>query len=371
MHFARYCVVVVVLNFHEKTCGLCNNCLYFVDDRTELNEADRQLVADSMFETTELSQEPNSAPEPPAKKRQKSNGAKVLGISDFPSCSKQAQLETPLELFTSDNNAGDISPHASTPISTRAAPLEFVTPAAAANVNTQNVSMEEMRQFVHSALHDRSMRDEDKHEHRYQRLSRRCNEYETRLLACEKIINDNTKEITELKAELKTAQQDNAELRATLAQQINRPGALKVRPDLSDISLTPFDVESTHEYDSNVPKQVVSPEKINKIRAFSKTRRIFIANIARQMFSMEERVRESNIAGAKNRPSLSPAKSRFQTICYYTSQQYNCAMDAALQSDVRKTIDETNRRFRDDLKIRKYKRTAAAGAIVPMNNDDD
>ena len=73
---------------------------------------------------------------------------------------------------------------------------------------------------------------------------------------------------------------------------------------------------------------------------------------------MDERIRDTNVAGSRNRPPLSPTKTRFRRICNFVSQQYNCPMDAALQSEVRKVIDTTNRRFREDLKLRKYREFA-------------
>ena len=106
----------------------------------------------------------------------------------------------------------------------------------------------------------------------------------------------------------------------------------------------------------NVGAHTLSQDDLARIRNFSKSKRIFVENLARKMYTMDERVRECNISGTRNRPPLSPKKARFERICVYTSQHFSCNMDTTLQAEVRKTIDDTNRRYREELKIKKHRR---------------
>ena len=141
------------------------------------------------------------------------------------------------------------------------------------------------------------------------------------------------------------------------------------RPDISNIQLTPMDIERVHEHDSLTGAHSLAQEEIARTRNSSKSKRMFVANLTRKMFSMEERIRDCNVAGIRNRPPLSPTKTRFERICVYTSQQFGCAMDVALRAEVRKTVDDTNRRYREDLKVRKS-RFEAEGEIHQVPRDD-
>ena len=302
----------------------------------------------------------------------------MLGVSEFPiSCCPEKDHETPLQLFDADERAqiNSSRPQASTPRGSSAAELHFNTPGSYAppsppTLSPHKLSIEDVKRIVQETLQDNLRHAADKQIQENQQLAQRVHECKAQLITHKNELADSNRHINDLEGQIQQQQREITELRAAIAQQDSKT-VLKVRPDLSDVSLTQLDVESTHEYDSIVPKQTLSPDRINRIRNFSKTKRIFVANVARQMYSMEERVRDCNVSGGKSRPSISPAKSRFQTICYYTSEQYGCPMDANLQRDVTKTIDDTNRRFRDDLKIRKYKRNSVEGTIVQINNDDE
>ena len=301
-------------------------------------------------------------------KKKKATEAKVLGISEFPNTSCVDSVhESPLQLFEA-NELGQqevINPHASTPRCNQLPDLEFTTPAPRVETPPPTLTPHTLSVADVKLIVDEKLRSVDKPDRDYQQLVRRVIECETRQQTYQ---NDVNRRITQLEVQLQARENEIAELKASA--QASRT-VLKVRPDLSDITLTQLDAERVHEYDSEVPKQALSPDRLTKIHTFSNTKRIFVANVARQMYSMEERVRDCNISGAKNRPALSPAKSRFHSICYYTSEKYNCPNNAILQRDVTRTIDDTNRRYRDDLKIRKYKRNSVAGTIVEANSEYD
>lgn len=136
-----------------------------------------------------------------------------------------------------------------------------------------------------------------------------------------------------------------------------------------DISLTSYDVEKVNEYDSEVPNHTLDPETLTQIKMFSKSRTVFIGNVSRKMYSITERAKDCNVAGQKNRNLLSPSKSRYQRICGYASTQYGVPIDAKLGSEVRRVIDDVNRKFRIELKRRKSKRIVGEGSIVGQENE--
>ena len=85
---------------------------------------------------------------------------------------------------------------------------------------------------------------------------------------------------------------------------------------------------------------------------------------------MKERARECNVSGKNNRAILSPTKNRFHQICSYTAEQYGTQINEKLATEVRQTIDDTNRKFRSDLRRKKHKTRVAAGQIVSVQNSD-
>ena len=178
---------------------------------------------------------------------------------------------------------------------------------------------------------------------RITRSEQQLRDYEQRLSRCEEQIRSRDRRIRDCEEQLRD--------RTVTARARPRP-----RPDISDVQLIPMDIERTHDSDSQIGAHTLAHEEVARIRNFSKSKRIFVANLTRKMFSMEERIRDCNVAGIRNRPPLSPTKTRFERICMYTAQQFNCNLDSVLQGEVRKTIDDTNRRYREDLKLRKHKR---------------
>ena len=133
----------------------------------------------------------------------------------------------------------------------------------------------------------------------------------------------------------------------------------------AEIELSDDDIVSIHPYDSETGMQTLSQDEIVKIRNFSRTQRIFEANLTRRMFSMHERAKDCNVSGVRGKVPLSPTFRRYEMICFYTAQQYSCTMDNNLQAAVRRTIDCTNRRYHDKLINRKQNQPvefAARGA---------
>ena len=124
-------------------------------------------------------------------------------------------------------------------------------------------------------------------------------------------------------------------------------------PPRLNVELSPEDIVSTHHYDTEVAAPILAQDEIVKICNFSRSQRIFEANLTRRMYSMQERAQDCNVSGVRGKPPLSPTFRRYEQICFYSAQQYNCNMDVSLQSTVRKTIDNTNRRFREILISRK------------------
>ena len=61
---------------------------------------------------------------------------------------------------------------------------------------------------------------------------------------------------------------------------------------------------------------------------------------------MTERVRVSNVNWTHDMPQLSPTKERFDKICLYTSQHYSSENNAKHKSEVRRIVNDTNRKFR-------------------------
>ena len=136
----------------------------------------------------------------------------------------------------------------------------------------------------------------------------------------------------------------------------------------NDVSITPLDVVKIHELDSETPSYELDHETVTKIKSFAKSQKIFISNVTRKMFSIEERARDCNVAGAKDRPLLSPSKTRFEKICAYTAQQYGLDLNGHLACEVRQTIDNTNRKYRDDLRRKKSKKCVEMSQIVAREN---
>ena len=136
---------------------------------------------------------------------------------------------------------------------------------------------------------------------------------------------------------------------------INQRVTLARPPNLNAIELVYDDVVIIHDGDTNVPTYHLAEDQLREVKLASQTRRRFIAQLSRMMYSIHERSRNTNVSGRQNREMLSPTKTRYKRIAMYTSQMYGCQCDQALHREIRLIIDETNRRFRDDLRMRKYK----------------
>ena len=311
---------------------------FFSDDRTVLNEADRQLC-----------DAPEIQPKPPSKKRPRNSPAYVLGTSDFPSTSIISDLN---DVSERPNNRSVFEQ-----LDNSIAPIESDTDPSLANVNAEAPSpgispginnAERIDDRIREIVEVRSREIENAIIGRVRdeidrTVAARVQEVE---VGFNLTIDRLRQRIVDLESERQLAPPPPPRGRSPIPYHMN----------LAEIELSPDDVQSTHDHDSLMPNYTLSQDVVTSIKEFSRSRRIFIANITRKMFSMQERAQDANTAGSKNRPALSPTKSRYRRICFYTAQQYNIPRDETLQSEVRKTMDDTNRRYRDDLKVRKIRR---------------
>lgn len=337
------------------------------DDRTVLTEAQRQLCAQLDAQVRE-----------PPKKRPKTTSAALLGVSEFPECesisnSVDALLDDTCVESEFPREAAEL-PLVSTPVNptTRPPPVEFNTPEP--SVHKACISHDKIREIMRECLLESERKNTEKwlkYEQNVIQLQHQNLEYKQRLLQCEQKIQDQEGRVRQCEEQIQIRDEKIRDLEEQIANRENAPGKPKIRPDLSDIKLTALDIEKTNEHDTNAPSPTLTPEETIKVKTFARSKRIFVANLTRKMYSMEERIRDCNVSGTRNRPAISPTKTRYERICRYTAQQYNCNLDASLQTDVRKTIDDTNRRFRDDLKIRKFKRTETAPGNIAQYNFDD
>ena len=126
-------------------------------------------------------------------------------------------------------------------------------------------------------------------------------------------------------------------------------------PNLNSIDILNDDIVRLNDGDTDIPMYHLTDDQLREVKNDSLTRRRFVAQISRMMYSIDERAKNVNVAGKQNREMLSPTKIRFKQIGTYTSQMYGCPCDEVLYRDIRVIIDETNRKFRDDLRMRKYR----------------
>ena len=293
--------------------------------------------------------------------------ATTLAVSEFPTPPHDSSL-TPLSLFVADENESSMSRIISadaydTTIAPAQTHLDNQMTHDARSVNLDNRSIIERLEALEQSVRARDnklqaceekLRDR---EHRLLECERQIRERDARLTLCEQQLRDREQRLTRCEDQIRARDRRildcEEQLRDRVVTARVRP---RPRPDISDVQLTPMDIEITHDNDSPIGAHTLAQEEVARIRNFSKSKRIFIANLTRKMFSMDERIRDCNVAGIRNRPPLSPTKTRFERICTYTAQQFNCNLDSALQGEVRKAIDDTNRRYREDLKLRKHKR---------------
>ena len=270
----------------------------------------------------------------PAKKRQKKD-AKILGKSEFPSSQPLSQELTPLQLFEADEHsqASECTQHTQrqasfiTDVDVARSPLCASTPKADSPPHAER-SNESLQSNAEPSVPLSAVQDLIKVE-----INEAVKSLRQELFECREQLADSRKDINSLQIQ---AAHQSAEI-----------------SNLNEVSLTALDVVKVHEYDSETPCFHLDVETIQYIKDYSKSRRNFISNVARKMFSMEERARDCNVAGIKNRALLSPQKTRFNKICTYTAEHYGLQRSVQLAAEVRAAIDDTNRKYRDDLKKRK------------------
>ena len=324
-----------------------------------------------MYIETELTLQGNqkAIATPPPRKRHKFE-AKVLGRSSFPDTSF-AQL-TPAQLFEIDCEEDEHEPQTSTPKSR--------APAFAKQIDVSNIEQ--------PAARGQQLIDCTTLQQKIDSAVRAALEpVQAQLAEQSKQLGVNELTFTQLRQELTLTQQELSRTQDELAraQQSILHNKFKIQsvegkqidqaqkaatPRHQTQVLTSLDVEKMHEFDSSEPSYQLEHSFLSHVKKHAKSRRIFIANVARKMFSTEERARDCNVAGVKNRALLSPTKTRFQKICTYTATHYATEYDSSLATEVRQIIDETNRKFRDDLKKKKSQKLVDDSIIVPQINND-
>lgn len=304
----------------------------------------------------------------PAKKRQKKD-AKILGKSEFPSSQPLSQELTPLQLFEADEHsqASECTQHTQrqasfiTDVDVARSPLCASTPKADSPPHAER-SNESLQSNAEPSVPLSAVQDLIKVE-----INEAVKSLRQELFECREQLADSRKDINSLQIQ---AAHQSAEISSLKQKLDNRTTAVGSNSNLNEVSLTALDVVKVHEYDSETPCFHLDVETIQYIKDYSKSRRNFISNVARKMFSMEERARDCNVAGIKNRALLSPQKTRFNKICTYTAEHYGLQRSVQLAAEVRAAIDDTNRKYRDDLKKRKIKKNVEPGFLVPVQNND-
>ena len=140
------------------------------------------------------------------------------------------------------------------------------------------------------------------------------------------------------------------------ASVVSNTGRKSIRPEtLVNVAISDADVVKLQPSDTSVPVYFVDQETLQRTKQQSRSKRRFVAEMTRMMFSIHERSRETNVNGRQQRGMLSPTKGRFQRICDYTATLFNENINDSLTREVTTVIDETNRRYRDELKLRKFR----------------
>ena len=175
-------------------------------------------------------------------------------------------------------------------------------------------------------------------------------------------VNDQTQQrISTLERGLERAYGEIAQLREELTAVKNenrrqRDRVVHLRPpNLNDIQLLPIDIIPLQEGDTEVAKHHLSDDELITMRQSVQTKRRFIAQATRRMYSIYERAANVNVSGKFQREMLSPTKARFRRIASYAAHQYNVLNNEEHLRFVRTVIDETNRRYREELRLRKHR----------------
>ena len=131
---------------------------------------------------------------------------------------------------------------------------------------------------------------------------------------------------------------------------------------LPNIKLTRQDAVLDHEDDVEEGCNELPDLDIVRLKAECVTDRRFVTYCARKMYSIYERAPDCNLDGKNNRRSISPDKTRFKKICEYVSRIDQRSSEKSRQSFVRTTIDQINRKYRDNLKLKKLRAQQASSA---------
>ena len=294
-------------------------------DRTVLNEADRNFAVGSTDQAgpkkrkVKLTATPRKASAERGCKTQPQVLFRSPSTREEKSASESPVLDNNLETIPT---LSPIVPHS-------------VQPIAASSNNVPNSVNDQVLQRV-SAL-ERDLR-----------VSNSMNDQVLqRVSALERDLRVSNAEIVQLKADVATLQNKSRQSNQRIVPM--RP------PNLNDIPLLHIDIVPLHEGDTEVPKYHLSEVEQLNVKQSSKTQRRFIAQLTRMMYSIYERAQNVNVAGKHQREKLSPGKTRFQRIASYTAHTYHVNCNEPLLREVRVVIDETNRRYREDLRMRKYR----------------
>ena len=316
----------------------------FSDDRTVLNEADRGLCDD--LATSNKS---------PVRKRAKTTHATSLALSSFPTPSFSPPEALTPQMFDEEIPETPMSRIVNALLPMDTSPTQDSDISMPQDLNhTILQRLGDLEQAV-KEQRDRFEREIGERDARIAEFEREIRIRDDRLDTCERELRENQQKVDRLEAQIhaRDQAQDVAPALPPLERQRQPRLDMPRAPPRPNVELTPEDIVSTHPYDSEVGAQTLAQDEIVKIRNFSRTQRIFEANLTRRMYSMHERAQDCNVSGVRGKPPLSPTFRRYEQICFYSAQQYNCNMDVSLQTTIRKNIDNTNRRFRENLISRK------------------
>ena len=287
--------------------------------------------------------------------------AQVLGMSDLLNASCNQVPQTPLDMFIADESSYGMPCSTSTPKSpARALPLH-------AAANTLNVGTDEPNVPI-STVQQLLKLEVDK---QLQPLSQRIEQLEQQ----ERVSKNQLKLLQERIVQLERDVISSDAAVALQKAEVNnlKQAAARKQNDVTNVKtvpLTPLDCQKLHLYDSEFSSYHLDQQVLEDIRLHSNSKRHFISNMCRKMFSMEERIRDCNVAGIKTRAPMSPSRSRYGRIILYTSQQYQVPHNHELAKEVRNVIDDTNRKYREELKKRKNAKIVQESLIAAPPLDD-
>ena len=277
----------------------------------------------------------------PPPKRKKGEAA-TLATSNFPGA-RAAVVASTSQIYDFDSDE-ESRPQTSTP------------KARAPSPPLPQLSLRDVQRLIREAV--QPLRDELSQLHA--QLQQKCN------CDCKEQLHEAQRDVLELQRQQRDLKFN---LQAVEASQANRATKKKADNHANEI-LTDFDVEKVHQFDSEIPAYHLDQDVLARIKRNSLTTRVVIANLGRQMFSMKERARDCNISGGKNKEMLSPQKSRFEKVCSYASALCNEEATPQFVSQCKVVIDESNRKYREDLKKLKSKKNVNTSSIVEPENSE-